>query len=122
MAHPLFPGVGHTLSNHHKERDNSMTTFVRTYEQLQEDLAHLQTHIEAHRQEFEQRGIIDDLRALSSRAEARLDCHGLFPPDPWEDRLKTAYDLMSRAWMRIQSRAISGEELPLMVELTSQEH
>ena len=78
-----------------------MTT-TRTYEELRQDLAELKDHTQANLPLLSKTGQLDSILALTSRAEAKLDAHALWPKNPG-DRLGDAYKLITRAWLRINS-------------------
>lgn len=86
-----------------------MTT-SRTHEQLTEDLRALKQFITDNLAELQRRGILDSLISITSRAEAKLDAHVLFPLNPG-DRLGDVYRLITRAWIRINAQATAGEEV-----------
>lgn len=81
----------------------------RTHEQLTEDLRQLNDFLRENRHELTERGILTPLLAMASRAEAKLDADKLLPV-PGADRRGDAYRLIARAWMRINSKAITGKE------------
>lgn len=87
-----------------------MTPTERTYDQLRDDLDHLEKFIKMNRAPLADRGILTPILAMTSRAEAKLDAHVLLPL-PGRGRLDNAHRIMTRAWLRINAKAITGQEI-----------
>lgn len=92
---------------------------MRTYEQLQGDFHDLSHYVNENRASLEKRGILTPVLESISSARARLDSHQLWPDNP--NTLAAAYRHMCRAWLRIQSKAMTDSEIGEGVSVGSQD-